>query len=380
MMNKKERYDIRRFGARLAVFLLLVAVIIGFSVICLYKAGELYSFSSYIHPLQQDQLFGLGYSYYDKSYKFHMANEVEHPEVLALGSSRIMQVKRSVVSPDYSFYNAGGAIQKAHELPLFINKLQDSPKLILVNIDQWWFNRAYIAEDQPFSPSVYDDEPEWDMSKLGRFICDFYTDLVKGKINLIKVFSSSHIGLNAICNENGFAADGSRYQGDMIIAPEVQEDYNFKNVLGRIRNGNQRFQYGDQADSSMVSVVDDFLNQCVARKIRVVAFLPPFAPYVYRRMQETGKYGYMSKLYDMLRPSFDRHEGCSLYDFTDVTDTGAHNYDFDDGFHGSEIIYNGMIRQVVRQDSTLAPFFVSEQEMDRLDSVYVSKNIRYHSI
>ena len=84
---------------------MLVSAIIGFSVICLYKAGELCSFSSYIHPLQQDQLFGLGYSYYDKTYKFHMTDEVERPEVLALGSSRIMQVKRSVVSPDYSFYN-----------------------------------------------------------------------------------------------------------------------------------------------------------------------------------------------------------------------------------------------------------------------------------
>ena len=378
-MNKTERYDIRHFGARLGVFLMLVSAIIGFGVVCLYKAGELCSFSSYIHPLQQDQVFGLGYSYYDKTYKFHMTDEVERPEVLALGSSRIMQVKRSVVSPDYSFYNAGGAIQNVRELALFVSKLHDNPQLILVNIDQWWFNRAYIDEDQPFSPSVY-DEPEWDASKLGRCVCDFYTDLVKGKINLTKVFGSHHIGLNAICNENGFAADGSRYQGDMIAAPEAQEDYNFKNVLSRIRNGNQRFQYGDQADSSMVSAVDDFLNQCVARKIRVVAFLPPFAPYVYRRMQETGKYGYMSKLYDMLQPLFDRHEGCSLYDFTDVTDTGAHNYDFDDGFHGSEIIYNGMIRQVVRQDSTLAPFFVTEQEMDRLDSVYVSKNIRYHSL
>lgn len=379
-MNKKERYDIRRFGARLGLFLLLVAAIIGFSVICLYRAGELCSFSSFIHPLQQDQLFGLGYSYYDKAYKFHMTDEVERPDVLALGSSRIMQVKRSVVSPDYSFYNAGGAIQNARELSLFINKLHDSPKLILVNIDQWWFNRAYIAEDLPFSPSVYDDEGALDMHKRGQFVCDFYTDLVKGKISLKKVFSSPHIGLNAICNENGFAADGSRYQGDMMLAPEVQEDYNFKNVLGRIRDGNLRFQYGDEADSSMVSVVDDFLNQCVARKIKVVAFLPPFAPYVYQQMQETGKYGYMSKLYDMLRPLFDQYEGCSLYDFTDVTDTGAHNYDFDDGFHGSEIIYNGMIRQMVRRDSTLAPFFVPEPEMERLDSIYISKNIRYHSL
>lgn len=380
MMNKKERYDIRRFGARLAWMLLMVSAVIGFSIICLYKAGELYSFSSYIHPLQQDQLFGLGYSYYDKSYKFHMTDEVERPEVLALGSSRIMQVKRSVVSPDFSFYNAGGAIQNIHELPLFVNKLHDSPKLILVNIDQWWFNRAYLDEDQPFSPSVYDEEPEMTHSKLGLFVCDFYTDLLKGKINLKKVFSSNHIGLNAIINENGFSADGSRYQGDMIIAPEQQEDYNFKNVLGRINNGNLRFQYGDQADSTQVRVVDDFLSLCVARNIRVVAFLPPFAPFVYKRMQETGKYGYMSRLYDMLLPVFNKYEDCSLYDFTDVTDSGARNYDFDDGFHGSEIIYNRIIRQMVCQDSTLAPFFVPEQEMDRLDSVYISKNIHYHSL
>jgi hypothetical protein len=378
-MNKQERYDIRRFGARLAWILLLVSAIIGFSCLCLYKSGELYSFSSYVHPLQQDQLFGLAYRYYDKSYKFHMTDEVEHPQVLALGSSRIMQVKRSVVSPDYSFYNAGGAIQNVQELPLFVGKLHDSPQLILVNLDQWWFNRAYIEEDQPFSPTVY-DEPEFEFSKLGQFICDFYTDFVMGKINLMEVFSSNHIGLNAICNENGFAADGSRYQGDMIKAPEQQEDYNFKNVLGRIQNGNLRFQYGDQADGTQIRVVDDFLRLCDERNIKVVAFLPPLAPFVWQRMQETGKYGYMSQLYSMLQPVFEKHEGCSLYDFTNVTATGAHNYDFDDGFHGSEIIYNGMIREMVRQDSTLVPFFVSEAEMDRLDSVYISKNIRYHSI
>ena len=378
-MNKQERYDIRRFGARLALFLLLVSAVVGFAGLCLYHTGELRSYSYYIRPLQQDQLFGLAYSYYDKSYKFHMTDEVCRPQVLALGSSRIMQVKRSVVSPDYFFYNAGGAIQSVRELSLFMSKLHESPKLILVNLDQWWFNRAYIDEDQPFSPSVY-DEPSFEFSKLGQFVCDFYADFAKGKINLMKAFSSDHIGLNAICNENGFAADGSRYQGDMIVASELQEDYNFKDVLSRISNGNQRFQYGDNADSTQIAVIDDFLTQCVARKIKVVAFLPPFAPFVYKRMLETGKYGYMSKLYAMLKPVFEKHEGCSLYDFTDVTDMGAHNYDFDDGFHGSEIIYNGIIRQIVRQDSTLTPFFVSEQEMDRLETVYLSKNIRYHSI
>lgn len=378
-MNKNERYDIRRFGARLGLFLLLVFALIGFSVISLYKAGEIRSFSSYIRPLKQDQLLELGYSYIDKTYKFHMTDEVMHPQVLALGSSRIMQVRQSVVNPDYTFYNAGGAIQNVQELSLFIHKLHDSPKLILLSIDQWWFNRAYLNDGQPFDPAVY-DEPELDILKLGRLVCDFYTDLVKGKINLIKVFTSDDIGLNAICNNNGFCADGSPNSSDRIIIPEEQDDYNFKDVLERIRVGNNRFQYGDQANSTQVSGLEDFLCQCEARHIKVVAFLPPFAPYVYQRMKETGKYGYMSQLYDILLPVVNKYEGCSLYDFTDMTDMGVHNYDFYDGYHGSEIIYNGIIRQMVRQDSTLAPFFVSEQEMDRLDSVYNSQNRRLHTL
>ena len=378
-MNKKERYDIRRFGARLGLFLLLVFAPICFSLVSLYKAGEIRSFSSYIHPLEKGQLFGLAYSYYDKTYKFHMTEEVKRPQVLALGSSRNMQVKQSVVSPDYTFYNAGGAIQNVREFPLFLNKLHDSPKLILVNLDQWWFNRAYLDEDQPFSPAVY-DEPEQDLLKKGRLVCDFYTDLVKGKINLVKIFTSDDTGLNAICHDNGFTADGTPNPGEWVLCPEEQEDYNFKMVLERIRVGIARFQYGDQADTTQIDALEDFLRQCVARHIKVVAFLPPFAPYVYQKMMETGRYGYMSQLYDMLLPVFNEYEGCSLYDFTDVTDMGAHNYDFYDGFHGSEIIYNGIIRQLVRQDSTLAPFFVSEREMDRLDSIYISKNIRLHTL
>lgn len=378
-MNKQERYDIRRFGKRLVIFLLLVSVLIGFGLLDLYKAGEISSFQSYIHKLGQNQLFGLAYSNYDQSYKFHMTDEVERPQVLALGSSRIMAVKRSVISPSYSFYNAGGAIQNVCELPLFMEKLHYDPEFIMVNIDQWWFNRAYIDSDQPFSASVY-DEPTLELSKLGLFVSNFYTDLVKGKISLGKVSSSENVGLNAICNENGFCADGSRYQGDNIKSPELQEDYNFKHVLGRIHDGNHRFQYADNADSTLTTAIDDFLSRCVARNIRVVGFLPPFAPLVYRTMQETGKYGYMSQLYGMLSAVFDKYEGCSLYDFTDVTDMGAHNYDFDDGFHGAEIIYNNIIREMVSRDSTLARFFVSEQEMDKLDSDYRAKNIRYHSI
>ena len=378
-MNKTERYDIRRFGKRLVVFLLLVGILLGFALISLYKAGELSTFQSYLHQLRQDQLFGLAYSNYDKPYKFYMTNEVEHPQVLALGSSRIMQVKRTVISPDFSFYNAGGAIQNLYEIPLFVKMLQDSPELILVNIDQWWFNPAFEVEKQTFSPNVY-DRPEYSLKKLGPFICEFYEDLFDGKINIARVFGSDDIGLNAICKDNGYTADGSRYQGEIIKAPELQVDYNFMNVQERIRDGNHRFQYGETADSTLASVLDDFLNLCQSRHIKVMAFLPPFAPFVSQKLQESGKYGYMSQIYGILMPVFNKYKDCSLYDFTDMRGMGIHNYDFEDGFHGSEIIYNGILRQIAAQDSTLAHYLVTEQEMERLDSVYLSKNIRYHSM
>lgn len=378
-MNKNECYDMGRFGKRLVAFLLLIGIILGFACVSLYRAGEFSMFQSYLHQLRQDQLFGLAYSNYDKAYKFHMTNEVERPQVLALGSSRIMQVKRSVISPDYSFYNAGGAIQNIYELPLFVRMLQDNPELILVNLDQWWFNPAFEKEKETFSPNAY-DRPEWDPKKLGPFICDFYEDLFDGKINIAKIFTSSHIGLNAICKDNGYRADGSRYQGEIIKAPEQQIDYNFKNVLDRMHEGVHRFQYGEKADSSLAGAIDNLLSQCVARHIKVVAFLPPFAPFVSRKLQESGKYGYMSQIYGILQPVFNKYNDCSLYDFTDMRSMGVHNYDFEDGFHGTEIIYNEILRRIAAHDSLLAHYVVSELEMKRLDSVYLSKNIRYHSM
>lgn len=378
-MNQKERYDIGRFGKRLTVFLLLVGVLLGFSCFSLYKAGELSTFQFYLHLLRQDQLFGLAYSNYDKAYKFHMTNEICRPQVLALGSSRIMQVKRTIINSDYSFYNAGGAIQNVYELPLFVRMLQESPELIIVNIDQWWFNPAFEVEKQTFSPHAY-DRPKWMLNKLGPFVCKFYEDLFDGKINIAKVFTSKHIGLNAICYENGYCADGSRYQGDIIKAPELELDYNFKNVQGRIREGNHRFQYGEKADSSLAEAIDDLLSQCVARNIKVVAFLPPFAPFVSQKLQESGNYGYMSQVYGILLPVFNKFKDCTLYDFTDMRGMGVHNYDFEDGFHGAEIIYNGILRRIAAQDSAIARYVVPEAEMDRLDSIYLSKHIRYHSM
>lgn len=369
----------RRFLLKIALLLLPVFLVFGLSWTSLFKAGEFLPFQMYVHPLDSGQLFGLAYVNYDKAYKFHMTDDVSQPQVLALGSSRIMQVKRSVVNPRYSFYNAGGAIQNIYEMPLFVEQLQNPPAFILLTIDQYWFNPAFERQRILFDSSVY-DVPDWDLSNFLESSWTFYEDYAAGKVSLSDIWKSRHVGLNAICKENGFAADGTRYPGDMIKAPEQQPDYNFRDILDRIDKGDRRFQYGDEADSTLIDGVDRFLAVCASRGIRVAAFLPPFSPVVYQKMTETGRYGYLTQIYPMLNAVFSKYDGFRLYDFTDVTAMGVHNYDFIDGFHGSERVYNQLIRQMVLSDSTIAGFFVPIWEIEHLDSVYRARQIHYHSI
>lgn len=375
----RESKDLNRFWKRLAIFLLLVVILLGFALLCLNRSGELRPFSSYLHKLNKGQLFGLAYTNHDQRYKFHMTDKVFSPQVLALGSSRIMEIRSSLIKPDYTFYNAGGAIQNIYELPLFVKKLQNNPDFILLNIDQWWFNPAFEVERDNFSSFVY-DEPIISYRKVGRMICKFYGDLALGKISLQKMVTSDDIGLNAVCNRNGFDAEGVRIQEQIVNNPQKAEDYNFQDVMKRIREGNRRFQYGSVADTTIIDAIDDFLKLCVERNITVVAFLPPFAPLVYEFMQDTGKYDYMSQIYAILVPVFAKYNGCSLYDFTDVSSLGVKNCDFVDGFHGSELVYNRMIKEILEKETRMKDYFVDIKSIDDLDSVYIAKKIRYHSV
>lgn len=370
--------DMIRFGRKIGLFTLLFSLLPGFACLCLYRAGEIRSFSTYLHKLDTEQLFGLAYSNYDKSYKFHMTDEVCQPQVLALGSSRIMQVKGTTVNHHYTFYNAGGAIQNIYELPLFVSRLHYNPEIIFVNIDHWWFNPAFEVERDSFTPDVF-DKPALSLTKIGSLVNLFYEDLYAGKIRLSEFFTSEDIGLNAICKRNGFSVDGSRREYDLEQSPESGEDYNFHDTFSRIEEGNRRFQYGQKTDNTIIDAIEDFLGQCEARSIKVVAILPPFAPKVYQRMAESGNYGYMLQIFDLLTAVFDKYSGCAIYDFTNMAGMGVHNYDFEDGFHGSEIIYNEIIRNIRTQDSCMAHYFVTCEEIDRINSLYKAKNIRYHS-
>lgn len=367
--------EIRKFIRRAFLFLLPIALISLPCVIILKCSGEYYGESDF-QPLERNQLVGLAYTEINGVYKLNMTDRFFRPDIVALGSSRILQVKENVIKDGYSFYNAGGAIYNIYQYKLFADKLHYSPQLFIINIDQWLFNPNCADQKATFDLKSY-EFPRW------QFIAqcqNLVTDIFMGKIDFAKLLDKKnhHIGINARINHNGFSHDGSYCYGQITANPSSSGDYNFKDTYSRIDEGNRNFQYGNRADTSIIEAMDSFLIDCSRRHIAVLAILPPFAPRVFQKMEISGKYHYLSQIYPILSACFAKYPHCYLYDFTDMTSMQVQDSDFLDGFHGSELIYNIIIQDIIKNNRELQRFFVSFSDIDSINNQYRLRHIHYH--
>ncbi len=366
----------KHFIKNIIYFTIPIFFIIGPCLYILYNSGEIYSEGNMIKPLNKQQLIGLAYTEINEPYKFEMCDKVFHSDVIALGSSRIMQVKKNIISSKYSFYNAGGAVNNIYQYKLFLNRISSHPKLFIISIDQWFFNPYFVNQKISFKKECYKTPKK---HLIGQCI-SLTKDIILGKIDFSKLFdrNNTSIGINAKINQNGFTSDGSYHYGKLINSPSKAQDYNFVNTYDRINHGDRRFQYCDKADTTVIETINSFLHDCHQEGISVIAILPPFAPLVNEKMEKSGKYEYMSQIYGILCPIFDKYDNCFLYDFSDMRTLAVHNYDFIDGFHGSELIYNIIIKNIINEDKSLSEYFVDSITFDSINNYYISKNIRFH--
>ena len=366
----------KKFLKKSIYFSIPLIIILGPCLYLLYSSGELYSNGTIIRPLKEQQLIGLAYTEINEYYKFEMCDKVFCPDIIALGSSRIMQVKKNIVSDNYTFYNAGGAVNNIYQFKHFLDNLHIKPKMFIINIDQWFFNPNFVNQKRSFNIACY-KAPK--MNLFGK-CANLIIDITLGKIDFEKVFNrqNSDIGINAKINRNGFTYDGSYYYGGIVKSPSEATDYNFANTFERIKEGKNRFQYCDMVDRTVVEAIDKFLYDCEKSRISVVAILPPFAPMINEKLNQSHKYAYMNQIYGLLSPVFDKYDKCYLYDFTDMRSLGVHNYDFIDGFHGSDLIYNLIVKYIISKNKDISYYFVEPSSIDDINNQYIKRNIRYH--
>ncbi|MCC7073396.1 MAG: hypothetical protein IT383_18945 [Deltaproteobacteria bacterium] len=328
----------QRFFAKLTVFLTPFLVGFGFPAFVLVASRESLSADEIarLHfdgPL--DALYGAAYTNPDARYKL-VGIELRKPDLVTIGSSRVLEFESGLfVDGSRRFYNGGLLIERLYEIRRAMRHFDGRhPKYVLLGIDQWSFNAAWpSAVDNP----LYEREISAGVSDLlnaiqrtARFA---WPDLIHGKLSMASLIGGApHLGVNARTRGNGFRWDGSMVYADRLRDPNGERDFDFRESFSRIAEGRRRFEFGSDVDEAALKELELLLREARERGLEVVAYLPPFAPSVERRLRATGKHSYVDKISPVITPIFARH-GFKVFDFTSCESVGCTDEEFLDGFH-----------------------------------------------
>ena len=358
--------ELRAFLRRAVLFTLPLLIVGGPPLAVLWISGEALRDVKPVLDASIKSGTGLiGFAWNEQNYPYmKYAGIIGQPrrEVLALGSSRVLQFRQEMFTG--SFWNAGYTIQTAADFREFLKLIPSDrqPDVLLIALDQWMFNSNWIATAGSGSTGSWTRNPATDYRNGLQLIPDMLTDVVRGRIRLAPLLQNRPdrpFGLNAWQNFKGFRPDGSFDYGKQIEQrlqnDPATPDFEFAASIRRVASGRERFQFGDQPDAVAIEEIRLFLAECTARGIHVVAFLPPFADSVAAAMQNSGRHNYLTQLPVSLQAVFagTPHE---LHNFPTMNSCRSDDTAAVDGFHAGETATLSMLLLILETQSRLREY------------------------
>ena len=121
---------------------------------------------------------------------------------------------------------------------------------------------------------------------------------------------------------------------------------------------------GEHVDNETLECLEAFLRYCKNNDILVIGFTPPFAPSVYNRMITSGNYGYLTEIDPLCEELFTEY-GYEYYSYMSGMISEADDSYYIDGFHGSEVIYACIIKDMMAHNSSIGQY-IDEDRLDEL--------------
>lgn len=277
-------------------------------------------------------------------------------DVLVLGTSRSMQLRGAFFASD-SFYNAGGGIAYISQAQVFLENMPPDarPKHLLLVLDQYFYNETWTSIEPEDSAALRPYTQPDAFYALRRALADY----LDGKYSLAACAGHAgrrvrHVGRRA--RRQAFTQTAHTPTAPPCCHPEKSVDAEFKDTFQRIAKNTNRFEYGETPDAESLAQTEALLAFCARAGIEVTAFLPPYAPSVWQRMQETGQYGYIPATFASLETMFARY-GFEVFDYSYLPETNDSQYV--DGFHGSDRVYAALCARLAEDSLLLGAQFDS---------------------
>lgn len=340
----------------IALFLLLAVCGFGTGILLLSRAGEYRSLQDIVAQQQSGTGFCLyGSVIHNDSFPYKLEGQRRaKAEVVSLGTSRVLQFRRAFFRRP--FYNMGFAIDSIEKGRKMTEALaaDERPKLILLGVEPWWFNRAYVSAKQDRAP--LESVPRMHFLDGVRLA---YVMVLRrlSPLRLLREPSSTGtsrclIGLQARMTRSGFGPDGSYYYTNLVTGFTRNEDERFQYSRDQIETGRKRYLYGTSIDPLIWNEFVRWMEDLQSQGTEVVVFLPPFSPSVSRFLKDHGKqYAYIDDLRTKARTA-----GIPLLDFLDGNDLGSSDCEFIDGLHGGSVTFARLLLALREQFPALHPY------------------------
>jgi len=217
-------------------------------------------------------------------YKLLMTQQIR-PDLLVLGSSRVMQVRGSLFnrcSVGTCFYNAGGAAPTTKTAEEFFGRIAANhpPRVMLLGLDIWQFNpndAQNTHERVELTPSLA-ERFRRSVGVIREFTPTLLTDpQLRALVAGLTETPAGYRGARAILRGEGFRPDGSYSYGDQFFAEVSRNSVAERSAeaVGRIAKSCCRLEQFDQADAVSVQELERLISQARRSGTQIVVFTPP---------------------------------------------------------------------------------------------------------
>lgn len=288
--------------------------------------------------------------YITKKYK------IIKPDLLLLGTSRIQYHPNFLFKKKFLI-----AQQPFYSFDMFQNTINNlinihKPKVIVVGIDWWLFNRNFnqgfskIYFNNLFEKNIVDRE---DSNK--NFLSFSFNELIKPykwlfqkKITvnyfldtITKKNFNNNIGVTANVNNSGYDFSGY-YVDNFRVSGKKGYDVKFQNTIYEIKHKKKSF-IDFEFDEESISIFKNINKISKKNNIKILFFMPPVAPTIYKMLNETN---YIANL-SMIKKKLNYNP--NFYDFT--FKDYYNDCQFIDGYHSGEVLNFINLKEILSKNN-----------------------------
>lgn len=335
--------------------------------IFLSQSGEYTSLEEIVSTQKTNENFCLyGSAVHSDFYHYKLEGYTQNkPDVVAIGSSRVMQLRHPYFS--VPFYNMGGSITSVDYAEHILEEMLSvhTPKTIIVGVDFWWFmeeSRKPIKTNTPpeekqrrhlsslFLPFTWLRTHRISLS-------DYFSTITKGNTKDYCAF-----GVRAVFEKSGFGPDGSHYYYEHFMpGPGQMASERFAESIRMIEEGTDVYAHNQTLLKDQVERFLTLMKSLEEKGITVILFAPPIPPQIASAIAaRQNEYHYLEEFFAMME-----EQDIPFYNFHNPENIQSNDCEFIDVAHGDQIAFARVLKAIAQENNAIR----SISRMDELEYI-----------